>query len=128
MKKRVGHWRRSDVLLKILKISKILKASKASKNFYDRRVALALCVCFLVVSNLSAVLAFVYEHEHDHEGECCSACEQIIASQDFLRRFVTGPLSDGTEWKVGVVVTAPRLFYSWIHFPTLTTLKMRMNS
>ena len=96
--------------------------------FYERRVALAVCVCFWVASNLSAVLAFVYVHDHDHEGECCSACEQIIASQDFLKRFATGPLSDGAEWRASFAMPAPVFFESWIYFPTLTALKMRMNS
>ena len=99
-------------------------------NVYGRRVAPALCACFLLISSLSAVLSLVYaDHEHDHDGEggCCSVCEQIAFFQDLSRRLAP-PSSEKTEWKAGVVARAPVFFYSWIYFSTLATLKMRMNS
>jgi hypothetical protein len=99
--------------------------------FYGRRAALVLCVFFLIVFSLSTVFALVYgDHEHDHDGEegCCSVCAQITAFHNLWKRLGVAPPGEGAAREGGDVLFVSALFRSWIYFPTLTALKMRMNS
>jgi hypothetical protein len=58
------------------------------KQFKIRTVVLALCVCFVAASLLSAAFILTHvRHEHDHNGPTgsCAACTSISVALDVLR-------------------------------------------
>jgi hypothetical protein len=94
-------------------------------------VVLVVCV-FLTVSFLLPTVFTIARafHEHDNDGAygSCSECSQIAAAQNLQKQYDFAFIREIALFFVIYATLIFGLIRSWIHFPTLTALKIQINS
>ena len=101
------------------------------KQWLTRSIALAMCVCFLLASLLSATFIMTHGiHEHDHEGPNgrCATCIHITNAENIVKQLSTAIIS--ITFIFGSLYSILSLLKSIsfsIGFFTLVKLKVRMN-
>ncbi len=101
------------------------------KQWLTRSIALAMCICFLLASLLSATFIMTHGiHEHDHDGPNgrCATCIHITNAENIVKQLSTAIISSllifGSLYSI-LSLLKPISFS--IGSITLVKLKVRMN-
>jgi hypothetical protein len=92
---------------------------------------LVFCVCFVIAASGVFILAHEnHSHDHDGPGGCCSVCGQMIGVRNWQGQIAeisraSGAMALGGDYKAFCAVA---LVCPWIYLPTLTELKIQINS
>jgi len=110
----------------------IAQAGVPDRHMKKRLIALAVLLCFLVVSLLSGMFIFTHtDHEHDHNGVhgSCAVCEQINNFENLRKQLSMA--ASGTSFallSLFAVVSTIQCIDSRIESSSLVALKIRMNN
>lgn len=102
------------------------------KQTKKRLIALAVLLCFVVISLFSEMFIFTHaNHEHDHDGVHggCTACEQIYNFENLKKQISAAVCGASFAFlSLFAVVSIIKCIYFQIELSSLVSLKIRMNN